>query len=380
MNFKKMNKSLLTLSLMLSSVGCSQQQDQSNSNNSSLKYNGTYTGAFDTVLMMTSYGIDQQNAQVTFDNLALIFQEMSNLFDIYNDYQGVNNLKMINDQAGKEPVKVDRYIVEMLHLSKQLYDLSDGEFDVTSGALLKVWHNYREQGLIDNSNNEYGKVPTNQELEQANACQGWEHIIIDDSASTVYIDDPCVSLDVGGIAKGFATEKMQSYAQENMDKGFIINAGGNSALVNDKGNGEAWTVGIANPSDPNNSLFALSIGNDENIVTSGDYQRYYIGEDGLTYGHIIDPSTLYPPREFRSVSIICEDSGIADGLSTILFTTSYQQGLEILEKAKSVFGLDELGAVWIWDDEKSLDKSNEIKIGDFTVLATENLRDDIVRI
>lgn len=365
---------------MLSSVGCSQQQDQSNSNNSSLKYNGTYTGAFDTVLMMTSYGIDQQQAQVTFDNLALIFQEMSNLFDIYNDYQGVNNLKMINDQAGKEPVKVDRYIIEMLHLSKQLYDLSDGEFDVTSGALLKVWHNYREQGLIDNSNNEYGKVPTNQELELANACQGWEHIIIDESASTVYIDDPCVSLDVGGIAKGFATEKMQSYAQENMDKGFIINAGGNSALVNDKGNGEAWTVGIANPSDPNNSLFALSIGNDENIVTSGDYQRYYIGEDGLTYGHIIDPSTLYPPREFRSVSIICEDSGIADGLSTILFTTSYQQGLEILEKAKSVFGLDELGAVWIWDDEKSLDKSNEIKIGDFTVLATENLRDDIVRI
>ena len=380
MNFKKMNKSLLTLSLMLSSVGCSQQQDQSNSNNSSLKYNGTYTGAFDTVLMMTSYGIDQQQAQVTFDNLALIFQEMSNLFDIYNDYQGVNNLKMINDQAGKEPVKVDRYIIEMLHLSKQLYDLSDGEFDVTSGALLKVWHNYREQGLIDNSNNEYGKVPTNQELELANACQGWEHIIIDESSSTVYIDDPCVSLDVGGIAKGFATEKMQSYAQENMDKGFIINAGGNSALVNDKGNGEAWTVGIANPSDPNNSLFALSIGNDENIVTSGDYQRYYIGEDGLTYGHIIDPSTLYPPREFRSVSIICEDSGIADGLSTILFTTSYQQGLEILEKAKSVFGLDELGAVWIWDDEKSLDKSNEIKIGDFTVLATENLRDDIVRI
>ena len=366
--------------LLLATTACATNENDDSKMDSSIKYNGTYTGAFDTVLMMTSYGIAQEEAQVVFDNLATMFQNSSNLFDIYNNYDGLFNIKTINDNAGKEAVKVDVDIINMLNLSKRLYDLSNGEFDITSGALLKVWHNYREQGLIDNNNNKLAKLPNEQELKQAQACSGWEHIHIDEEQSTVFIDDPCVSLDVGGVAKGFATEIMQTYAQENMDKGFIINAGGNSALVHSKGNGQSWSVGIADPSNPNGSLFALTIDAEQNVVTSGDYQRYFVGEDGLTYAHIIDPSTMYPPRDFRSVSIVCEDSGIADGLSTILFTSSYEEGLRILEKAKQEFGLEEIGAIWIWDDEKTLDKANEQKIGEYTVLAGENLRDDIVLI
>ena len=111
----------------------------------------------------------------------------------------------------------------MLEEAKYFYDLSNGEFDVTIGALLHVWHNYREEGITLNTNGEKGNVPTLDELENASINKGWNHVLIDTEKNTVYIDDTHISLDVGGIAKGFATEKIaQSLESEDITTGCLL--------------------------------------------------------------------------------------------------------------------------------------------------------------
>lgn len=379
----KLKKSILA-ALVLSLSACSQTTSVPSSTQSAqseqvvAKQSFTYTGGFDTVLFLTAYDMTSANGQAKADELNSIFNDYSQLFDIYNNYDGLNNIKTINDNAGIEPVVVSEEIIDMLQLSKQLYDLSDGEFDITQGAVFKVWHNYREQGLEDNANDKLGAIPTFEELQDASVCTGWDYVEINEEESTVYINDACASLDVGGIAKGYATEKIRTYAQESLDNAFIINAGGNSALVNQKSDGSLWGVGVADPNNPNSTLLAISVGANQSVVTSGDYQRFYVGEDGNRYSHIIDPQTLYPPTYWRSVSIICNDGGIADGLSTILFTLDYESGLAVLEKAKEVFGLDDLGAIWISDNDTPSDPSLSKTINGFTVTYTANLENSFI--
>ena len=347
--------------------------------NSDNVYSNMSMGDFNTVLSYSAYGVDDKTGAAQFETVSTMFSSFNDLMDIYNDYDGLTNIKTINDNAGIQPVVVDESIYEMLQLSKQLYDLSNGEFDITMGAVFNIWHNYRENGLILNGNDELAPIPSEDELQQAAACRGWEHIIMDDSDHSVYIDDPCVSLDVGGIAKGFSTEKIRSSLVETIDNGAIINAGGNTALVHTKPDGSSWRVGIADPDSSRDSLMVLSLSADLSVVTSGDYERYFVGEDGQSYAHIIDPQTLYPPRYWRSVSIITSDGGIADGLSTILFTMDYQDGLAILQKTKQIFDLDVLEAVWIADDGTIVDSDHHLDLGKYDAFYTEGLEDVIVQ-
>ena len=114
------------------------------------------------------------------------------------------------------------------------------------GALLKVWHKYREEGIKLNAEKQLGNLPPEEELTQAAGCKGWDNVIINDEESTVYITQPCQSFDVGGIAKGYATELVAQEVSQNMQAGYF-NVGRNIRTVNDKPDGTTWNVGIADP-------------------------------------------------------------------------------------------------------------------------------------
>ena len=375
-----MRKSLLFMVLSLCLFGCeSNDPVHFNTPSAQPSSNQTYSnmsmGDFNTILSFNAYGVDQEDGQSQFETVSTMFGQFNDLMDIYNDYEGINNIKTINDNAGIQPIVVDESIFEMLQLSKQLYELSDGEFDITMGAVFKIWHNYREEGLVLNGNDQLAPVPSQEELEAVSACRGWDHIILDETNTSVYIDDPCVSLDVGGIAKGFATEKIRELMSSTIDNGAIINAGGNTALVHQKPDGSPWRVGIADPDSSSDSILVLSLPADLSVVTSGDYERFYVGEDGNKYAHIIDPQTLYPPTYWRSVSIITSNGAIADGLSTILFTMDYQDGLNVLQKAKELFDLDFLEAVWLADDGEVIDSDHHIDLNNYDAYYTDGLVD-----
>lgn len=360
-------------------AGCATKPESSKKVSDSYA-NTSLTEVFDTMYSFKEYSADHDLCVSHFKTSEKLLQNYTQLFDIYNNYDGINNLKTINDNAGKQPVEVDQVIIDMLKMAKQFYDYSDGEFDITIGSLLKVWHNYREEGIKLNEEGKLGKLPGKEELEEASKHKGWDKVQIDEENKTVFITDPDVSLDVGGIAKGYGAELA---AQTMMDNGMecgILNVGRNIRLIGKKEN-ENWTVGITDPDgDPEgkfpNGLVVLSLKEANSIVTSGDYERYYKAEDGNIYPHIVDPSTMYPARLYRSATIITEDSAAADCLSTALFTLDIDEGKKLLEAYSKASG-KKCNAIWITEDDQSQGHEGK-KVGNYTVIYTDGIEEDIL--
>lgn len=338
--------------------------------------NVSIDSGFDTVITLIEQTDDPDGFAGHFNEMCDTFRRYNALFDIYNDYEGVNNVKTINDQAGKEPVKADPELIALLKKAEYFYELSDGAFDITMGALLNVWHEYRTAGLTENENGRRAPLPSQQELEEAGSHHGFDALVIDEKNSTVYISDPDVRLDVGGIAKGFATEQAARMLEEQGVSHAAINAGGNNRTMGSKIDGSAWNVGIQHP-DAQGSLIVVQIEGSDSFVTSGDYERFYIAEDGRRYQHIVDPFTFYPSDRYRSVTIITPDSGDADCLSTTLTVCSIEEGRRILEEYRSDTG-NNAEAIWILAKDKAEDDAHSHMLADYQVICTEGLEGRII--
>ncbi len=301
------------------------------------RYEAQFLELFDTVTTIVGYAQTKEkftdDAQMIYDQL----KEYHELFDIYNDYDGVNNIKTINDNAGKKPVKVDQKIIEMLKFAKEEDVKTNGKMNVAFGSVLAVWHEYREEGI---ENPEEAKLPPMDVLQEKNQHIDINQMIIDETASTVFLKDPQMRLDVGAVAKGYATEMVSRYAEEHGFKRGMISVGGNVRTIGSKDDkGTLWNVGIQNPdmeSDQSN-LFVLGL-KEYSLVTSGDYQRYYT-VNGKIYHHIIDPVTLLPADYFRSVSIVCKSSALADAYSTAVFNMPFEDGYKFVEDQPDVEAL-----------------------------------------
>ena len=298
---------------------------------------------FDTVSYVYDYTNDtekefEQFSNGVFDVLCYYHQ----LFDIYNDYSGINNLKTINDNAGIKPVEVDKDLIDFLVYCKQMYTLTSGKMNIMLGSVLRLWHDCRSEAAIDPANS---KIPAENELLEANKHTSIDNLIIDEENRTVYISDKDSSIDVGAVGKGYATEKAAQYLIENEKYGYVLNIGGNIRTIGTKPNGDSWVTGIKNPNDPDGDFpIKISISN-TSCVTSGVYERYYT-VNGKRYHHIIDSDTLFPAEYFASLTILTSDSGLADSLSTALFCCDEQTGREILSK------IDGVEAIWIYSDGK----------------------------
>lgn len=364
-----MKKSTISLLILTLLTGCTTQKATVFSNTS-------VTAGFDTYISIQASATSQEEFDGYFDESINDFIELNQLFDIYHTYENVNNLKTINDQAGKEPVVVDQLIIDLLNISKEFYDISSGEFDITMGAILKVWHNYREEAKLLLESGSLGKLPSQEELDSAAACTGWQYIEVNDDDNTVFITNPCVSLDVGGIAKGYAAEVIAQNLEAKNIKTGVVDAGGNNRTINEKLDGSPWRVGVQNP-DGNGSLLVIEKKGTSSFVTSGDYQRYYVAEDGKFYHHIIDPRTNYPADHFRSVTIVTENSAVADALSTTLFTLPYEEGLQLIEDYNIAHPDTPVSAIWISDKDKKIDSVNTIEVGNFSCTYTEDLKTSI---
>ena len=296
------------------------------------QYSATFLTVFDTVTTMVGRDVSEEafaeKTQAVHDALLYYHQ----LFDIYNEYEGLNNLKTVNDHPG-EAVPVDRAIIDLLLDCRRYYELTDGRVNAAMGSVLALWHEAREDGLNDIAN---AYLPDGDALSEAAKHAGWDSVLIDEAKGTVTVTDPEVRLDVGAIAKGWSVQR----AAENAPAGLLISVGGNVCATGPKDeNGTAWVVGVQNPDGGDAYLHTLYL-HKGSIVTSGDYQRAYM-VDGELYHHIIDPDTLYPGRLWRAVTVVCEDSGLGDALSTALFLLPMDAGQKLL---------DECGAEAMWVD------------------------------
>ena len=324
---------LILLTALLSLSSCEEKKEYS-SRGKTISY--VY---FNTVSTLAVYGdVSDADFDAYISEAEKTLSYYHKLFDIYYDYSGVNNIRLINQKAGIEPVKVDPELIDFLLYCKELFTLTNGKTNVMMGAVLKIWHNHREDAEYDPGT---ATVPDMVALREAEKHTSIDSLVIDKDAGTVYISDSKASLDVGAIGKGYATEKLYEKLVSMGANHVALNIGGNIRTIGQKPDGAKWLTGLTNP-DKTSSSYAAKLNLSETAcVTSGNYERYYI-VDGVNYHHIIDPATLMPAKYFSSVTIITEDSGLADALSTALFCMSYEEGKALVES------LDvEVDVIWI---------------------------------
>lgn len=308
---------------------------------------------------------------------------LGHLFDKYNNYDGLNNLKTINDNAGIKAVEVDQALIDLLLFAQEYYAITNQTFDISLGSVLKVWHNYREDGKLLNSENpsHFGKVPSIDELQIAKTCGSWDFIEIDDTNNTVFINNSCASLDVGGIAKGFAADIVTEKLIQAGLKIAIINLGDSSIItLGTKPNGDEWGVGIAQPKKDvliaDSSVDTLFFEGPIHISTSGDNQNYYVAEDGVIHHHLIDPNTLYPVvTNLHSVTIATSlSAGAAEALSKAMFILPYDEAIILLNQLKQENPNDVIDAVWVYALNQSPSNAISIESVGFSVVHSSDIQ------
>ena len=306
------------------------------------KYSTYSFDFFDTQTVLTGY----TESQAVFDEIAYgvldQLEEYHRLFDIYHRYDGIENLCTINDltDGAHRTVTVDRRIIDMLLYAREMHDKTDGKINVAMGSVLKIWHDYRTVGMGDPAD---ASLPPMSKLQEAAQHTDITKMVIDEQNRTVTLTDPQMRLDVGAIAKGYATEQVAKWLESQGLSGFLLNVGGNVRAVGNKPDGTPWTAGLENPQDTSADYLAYLQLTSEALVTSGSYQRYYI-VDGKSYHHIIHPDTLMPAEGYLAVSVICPDSGLGDALSTALFCMSIDEGKALIAT------LDGVAVSWVTSD------------------------------
>lgn len=305
------------------------------------RYEASFIDVFDTVTEIVGYGKNKEEFTRQAELLKEKLQYYNNLYDIYHSYDGMNNIKTINDNAGIKPVKVDREIIDLLLFCRDMYDKSSGKLNIAYGSVLKVWHTYRSRGMEDPVN---ASLPPMEVLEEKEKHTDITKLIIDEEASTVFLEDKDMSLDVGSVGKGYGVQRVVEYAKEIGAENMLVSVGGNISAIGTRDDGTRWRLGIQNPDPDSEAPYVEKIElENECVVTSGNYQRYY-EVDGVRYSHIIDPDTRMPADYFASVSVVTGDSGFADALSTILYNMDYEDGRAYVESLPNV------EAMWIFDD------------------------------
>ena len=307
-----------------------------------------YLTYFDTVTSITIYADDEEQFDEWEQLVHSELERYHQLYDIYHSYEGVNNIKVINDHAGMSPVEVPEDILDLLEFSLKEYDLTGGGVHVGMGSVLSIWHDYREMALGESK---FPMVPSMTELESAAKHMDIHDIHLDRQAGTVYLEDPEMRLDVGAVAKGYTAQRLADTLREAGVTNALLSLGGNVVTIGSRGDGKPWRVGIQNP-DPGaeNPYVQVVDLTDMCLVTSGTYQRFY-EVDGTRYHHIINPELLMPWNEYQSVTILSPDSGEADALSTAVFNMKPEEGLALIES------LDKTEALWILPDGSRMESS-----------------------
>jgi len=244
----------------------------------------------------------------------------------------------INKAAGLSPVPAPddlRYVISRaLHYA----EISSGAFDPTIGPVVKLW----------NIGMDGERIPEAAEIREALELVDYRDVIMDDVAGTVFLRRPGMLLDLGAIAKGYAADEVERVLLKYRVKGAVIDLGGNVKVSGRKPDGTKWRIGIQNPFDDRGDRLGIAtLEGGYTVVTSGVYERYFTGEDGEHYHHILDTRTGYPVKNgLVSVTILCKSSVDADGLSTSVFALGLQAGMALVES------LPEIEAVFVDGDKK----------------------------
>lgn len=278
----------------------------------------TYTGiALDTVIQITIYDSSDEALIQHCVELCKEYEEKFSRTIETSEISQINN-------AGGAAVEVSPETITIIEKGIYYSELSNGAFDITIGTVSSLW-DFKSEDPV---------VPDTKDI--AIAASHVDYNTIEISNNTVRLLDPKAKLDLGAIAKGYIADRIKEYLVDEGVEHALINLGGNTLAIGNKLDGSPFNIGIQTPFDNEaGAITAVKI-EDQSIVTSGTYQRYFEYE-GQLYHHIIDPSNGKPCNNgLNSVTIITDSSLTADALSTTCFVLGPEKGMRLINQLENV--------------------------------------------
>lgn len=256
-----------------------------------------------TVVEYKLYGSNAKKAQSAVE---AALRDIENRMSLYVESSEISRL---NAAAGVEAVRLSPDTFELLSRCVEYSELSDGLFDITVAPLTAEW----------DVTAEHPSIPTDSEISRLRGLIDYRDIRLNSEEGTAMLARVGQSVDVGGIAKGYAAEAARQTALDCGVKSGYISIGGNLMVIGEKSGGEPFKFGVRDPRGSENDFLAVVTLPDSTMATSGDYERYF-EQDGVRYHHIIDPRTGKPAEtDLMSVSVISPNGAYADFMSTYLF-------------------------------------------------------------
>ncbi len=275
----------------------------------------------DTIMDIKAYGPKAGEA------VDAAFKRIDEIEQMASPSVETSDVSRINLAAGKEYVKVNPEIIKMIKTAVKYSELSEGAFDITVGPLIKLWG-------IDTPEE---RLPSKSEIQAVLPLVGYKNISIKETDNSIKLMKEGMSIDMGGIAKGYAADETVRILKEYGVKSAIINLGGSSVYtLGEKPDGSLWSVAVQHPrKDKNSYAFVIKMP-EQALSTSGDYERYFI-KDGRRYHHIFNPFDGYPADAGVMSDTIVINNDIPDGnmladiLTKITFVSGVDKGFQIID-------------------------------------------------
>ena len=284
----------------------------------------------DTIIDLKYYGKNSEKA---------MNESINKLREIDNNMslsKSDSEMVKINNNAGKRSVKVNDGFLNVINKAIYYGRLSDGAFDISIRPVDKLW------GI--GTKNE--RIPKEKEIKENLKFVNYKNIETDNFNKTVFLRNKNMAIDLGGIAKGYAADELVKILKENNIKSGLINLGGNIYAYKKDKNDKPFNIGIQDPKEENGQTFAIIKVKNKSVVTSGNYERYFI-KNGKRYHHIMDPRTGAPSESGIISSTIISDKSIdGDALSTATFILGVKKGMELIN---SLSGVE---AIFVTNDNK----------------------------
>lgn len=306
----------------------------------------------DTLMELKAYGSKADKAiSAAYERIDEIEQMASSSID-------TSDVSKINNAAGKEYVKVHPEIIKMINTALKYSRLTDGAFDITVGPLIKLW------GI--GTKNE--RLPLDSEIKAKLALVGYNDISVNEADSSVKLVKKDMSIDLGGIAKGFAGDEVIKIFKKYGVKSAIINLGGSSVFtLGKKPDGTLWSIAVKHPRKTTDEGYLGIIKMPQQALsTSGDYERFFI-QNGKRYHHIFNPATGYPANSGVMSDTIVIDSNIpdcnmlADILTKVTFVLGVEKGFKIID------GIPGVSCLAVTTDQKIFKSSGwKLKVEDIS--------------
>lgn len=308
-----------------------------------LKKSRVYLG---TIVEITITDQDKSRQQIN-KAIAKAFSEIKRIEDLVSRFKSGSDIGRINSFGHENPVKVTPETIKLIEQSVEFSRLTDGAFDITVYPLIEVW------GIEDNGKQQ---IPPTSQLNQAKDLVGYQNIKVIKEEQSVFLTKPGMSLDLGGIAKGYAVDKAIETLRGAGIKNALVNAGGDIYALGGKNTNEKWQVALQHPRRKDSSLTVLRL-EDQACATSGDYQRY-IEIKGERFSHIINPQSGYPCQDVpASVTVLAKDCLTADALATSVFVLGPEKGIELINRLEDTEAI----VVSVKDDTLDVSLSQGLK-------------------